>query len=261
MKTLVLSQRFTDDSNALWRTALAAGWDVVRAHGFRVDPVNGEVAMYGETLFADAVAEALGVSVLGPSAAWLPALPHRYLRREVRLTDLEGAQTSTFPAFIKPPDDKFFAARIYAALTDFVDSTQGLASTTPVLVSQPVRFEVEYRAFVEERRVATISVYIRAGQLADDWREEPGEREEALEFLSRLLADELVELPPALVIDVGRLATGGWAVIEGNPAWASGLCGCDPTAVLPVLAAATVPRGCGGQWARDAVWIGGTARA
>lgn len=113
MKTLVLSQRFTDDSNALWRAALAAGWDVVRLHGFRVEEVPEEAAIYGETLFADAVAESLGVSVLGPPDDWLPALPRHYLQRDLRLTDLEGAKGATFPAFIKPPDEKFFAARVY----------------------------------------------------------------------------------------------------------------------------------------------------
>lgn len=254
MKTLVLSPRFTDDSNSLWSAALGAGWDVVRLHGFRVEEAPQEAAIYGETLFADAVAEGLGVSVLGPPDAWLPALPRRYLQREILLTDLEGARTATFPAFVKPPDEKFFAARIYGDAKDLLDTTEGLASTTPVLVSQPVRFEVEYRAFVEGRRVAALSVYIREGKLAEGWHEEPGEREEALAFLGRLLADELVELPPAIVIDVGRLATGGWAVVEGNPAWASGLCDCDPDAVLSVLAAATVPHGSGGRWARDAVW-------
>lgn len=259
MKTLVLSHRFSDDSNSLWRAALAAGWDVMRSRGFRVEPVQGEVAIYGETIFADAVAEGLGVSVLGPPDAWLPALPRDYLQREVRLTDLQGAQAATFPAFIKPPDEKLFAARIYTDVADLLDSTAGLANTTPVLVSQPARFEVEYRAFIEGRRVASLSVYIRAGKLADGWGEEPGEREEALAFLGRLLTDERVDLPPAMVIDVGRVATGRWAVVEGNPAWASGLCGCDPAAVLPVLAAATVPRGSGGRWARDAVWTRGTA--
>ncbi|MFO0588141.1 MAG: hypothetical protein U0441_11405 [Polyangiaceae bacterium] len=42
MKTLVLSHRFTDDSNSLWRAALDAGWDVARFRSFRLEPVDGE---------------------------------------------------------------------------------------------------------------------------------------------------------------------------------------------------------------------------
>jgi hypothetical protein len=124
-----------------------------------------------------------------------------------------------------------------------------------VLVSTPVRFEVEYRAFVLGRRVAATSVYIRGGAIAEGWEERPGEREGALGLLAELLADEAIALPPALVIDVARLSGGDWAVVEGNPAWASGLCGCDPQAVLPALAAATVPRGTAGQWAREVVYM------
>jgi hypothetical protein len=51
-----------------------------------------------------------------------------------------------------------------------------------------------------------------------------------------------VALPPAVVVDVGRMAGRGWGVVEANPAWASGLCGCDPAGVLPVLRRATVPQ-------------------
>ncbi len=60
-------------------------------------------------------------------------------------------------------------------------------------------------------------------------------------------------VPPAAVIDVGRLAGGGWAVVEANPAWGAGICGCDPAAVLPVLRRACIPRG---QLTReDAAWV------
>jgi hypothetical protein len=59
--TLVLSHRYSPDSNALFAAALAAGWDVERLHSFRCpeglaarDPV-----FYGETLLADAVADEL----------------------------------------------------------------------------------------------------------------------------------------------------------------------------------------------------------
>jgi hypothetical protein len=40
----------------------------------------------------------------------------------------------------------------------------------------------------------------------------------------------------------GRMAGRGWGVVEANPAWASGLCGCNPSRLLPVLQRATVPR-------------------
>jgi hypothetical protein len=257
VNTLVLSQRFTDDSNLLWRAAIEAGWDVVRAHGFKIGPVEGTPVLYGETIFADAISEELGVSVVTPTHTWLPSLPSRFLQREVRLMTLAESLAGAFPAFIKPPDDKLFAARVYPDAASLAAVTQGFDDATPVLVSSPVSFAVEYRGFVANRRVAALSAYIRGGAVADGWEELPGEREGALALLEEIVADSSVELPPALVIDVGQLSSGSWAVVEANPAWASGLCGCDPTLILPVLAAATVPRGSEPRWARDAIWTHG----
>ena len=51
----------------------------------------------------------------------------------------------------------------------------------------------------------------------------------------RLLAERSVALPPAFVVDVGLVEGRGWAVVEFNPAWCSGLLGADPAAVLGVL--------------------------
>jgi hypothetical protein len=69
-----------------------------------------------------------------------------------------------------------------------------------------------------------------------------------------MLDDPEVELPPAVVVDVGRMTGRGWGVVEANPAWASGLCGCDPASVLPVLRRAVVRRGAVSEvdqrWAR-----------
>lgn len=255
MKTLVLSQRYTDDSNLLWRAAIDAGWEVARARGLRAPPVAGEPVLYGETIFADAVAEELGVSVLGPPDAWLPSLPARFLQRRVALEALgEALASGAFPRFVKPPDDKLFPARVYRDADDLRSATPGFDEAAPVLTSDPARFIVEYRVFVAERAAAAASVYIRGGAIAAGWEERDGEREGALAFLSELLADTTIEMPPALVIDVGLLSTGAWAVVEGNPAWASGVCGCDPALVLPVLAAATAPKSAGSRWARGAVW-------
>jgi hypothetical protein len=51
----------------------------------------------------------------------------------------------------------------------------------------------------------------------------------------RLLATRSPALPPALVVDVGLIEGRGWAVVEFNLAWCSGLLGADPAAVLGVL--------------------------
>lgn len=41
--------------------------------------------------------------------------------------------------------------------------------------------------------------------------------------------------PVPSVIDVGRIPGKGWAIIETNQAWASGLYGCDPLEALKAI--------------------------
>ena len=167
MPTLVLSHRYSPDSNALFAAALAADWDVERLHSFRCpeglaarDPV-----FYGETLLADAIAEELGIVLLEPTADWLPQLPERYRLRDVRLTTLAEALTVGERAFVKPTDEKCFPARVYANGASIAPDPV-LPQDLPVLVSEPVVFEVEFRFFVLERSVSALSPYIRAGEIA-----------------------------------------------------------------------------------------------
>ncbi|MGK4000639.1 ATP-grasp domain-containing protein [Sorangium sp. So ce1024] len=248
MPTLVLSQRYSPDSNALFAAALAAGWDIERLRSFRCpdglaarDPV-----FYGETLLADAIMDDLDVALLEPTADWLPSLPQRHRLRTVRLTTLQDALTLREPAFIKPTDEKLFPARVYADGAAMHPDPR-LPLDLPVLVSEPVVFEVEFRCFVLEREVAALSPYIRGGEIARDaageWEADSAEVEAASASIRAVLADADVELPPAVVVDVGRMTGRGWGVVEANPAWASGLCGSDPARVLPVLRRASVPRG------------------
>jgi len=56
-----------------------------------------------------------------------------------------------------------------------------------------------------------------------------------------MLADPEVLFPPAGVLDVGEIEGGGWAVVEANPAWASGLYDCKPARILHVLRRACIP--------------------
>jgi hypothetical protein len=246
--TLVLSHRYSPDSNALFGAALAAGWDVERLHSFRCpeglaarDPV-----FYGETILADAIAEDLGIALLEPTDSFLPSLPERHRRRDVRLTTLAEALELRGRVFVKPTDEKCFPARVYADGAAIAPDPV-LPPDLPVLVSEPVVFEVEFRFFVLGREAAAFSPYIRGGEIArsaaGEWEAGTEEIEAATAALASVLSDPEVELPPAVVVDVGRMAGRGWGVVEANPAWASGLCGAVPANVLPVLKRASVPRG------------------
>jgi hypothetical protein len=109
----------------------------------------------------------------------------------------------------------------------------------PVLIAEPVAWEIEFRCFILQRELMAFSIYSRDGELAqsedDSWSASQAENDEALTFANTLLNDETLDLPPAFVLDIGKIVGRGWAVVEANPAWASGIYGCDPARVLPVL--------------------------
>jgi len=263
--TLLLSHRYSADSNALFTAAIAAGWDVERLRSFRCPEglAERDPVFYGETILADAIAPDLGIALLEPTADWLPRLPERYRLRDVRLTTLADALTLADRMFVKPTDEKCFPARVYASGAA-IEPDPVLPLDLPVLVSEPVVFEVEFRCFVVEREVASMSPYIRGGELArdaaGDWEAEAADVEAARASIQAFLADPAVDLPPAVVVDVGRMQGRGWGVVEANPAWASGICGCDPVNVLPVLRRATVARSgvteAERRWVRSVVNLG-----
>jgi hypothetical protein len=246
MPTLVLTRRYSQDSNSLWRAALDAGWDVERLQTYQAPAGLGarDPVFYGETLWADAITGALGLALLQPTADFLPRLPIEYRSRQVSLCALGAVRARAQPAFLKAPDEKLFQARVYAPDED---PAPDLPGHLPVLCAEVVRFTIEFRVFVCERSIAALSPYIRGGEIARDpegnWAASPAEWAAAQAFTEQLLGDAAVSLPPATVIDVGELASGAWAVVEANAAWASGLCGCDPRQVLRVLRRASVPVG------------------
>jgi len=186
--TLVLSPRYSSDSIILRRAAVTEGWSVFRLQGWRVPDElherNDDIVLYGEALFAAAIAEALGRALLEPPPDWLPSLPAPYLRRAVRYITLGVAREQGAPAFVKPADGKPFPAQVYASGRE-LPSLESVPDATAVLVSELVNWEVEVRLFVLDGRVATYSPYLRHGHLAraDDgsWPAAPGEVEAALQ--------------------------------------------------------------------------------
>lgn len=244
MSILILSPRYTSDSNALWKAAIQAGWSVERLHSRQVPAHLREMApvLYGEGLFIDAVAEALELAVLEPTFCWLADLPLQYRKREIQCTTLRAVRDQKEPAFIKPAVGKSFEAKVYASGSE-LPAPDIFSEDMPVLVSEPVRWEIEFRCFVAERKVETFSAYLRSRQFLEEngWAASSGETAGAIQFCETLIADPNVALPPAVVIDIGYITDRGWAVVEANPAWASGIYGCDPLSVLKVLEKGSVP--------------------
>ena len=169
-------------------------------------------------------------------------MPERFVRRRVEAAtfgDLDRLQGRTF---VKPADplDKWFDAGLYSDVRDIRTCGRERPSA-PVLLSEPVEWSVEFRYFVLHGKAIAGSPYIAYGRSAWTGKDAamPTAGLPVVEGVCAAMADEL---PPAFVIDVGRIDERGWAVVEFNPVWSAGLLNADSRAVLPALLRATRAR-------------------
>ncbi|MEU8002335.1 ATP-grasp domain-containing protein [Catellatospora sp. NPDC049111] len=247
-RVLILPPRVTETGLAFADAARRRGMRVETLHTWRLpEHLAGHPGahLYAGPLFADAVGAELGAGLLEPDQDWLAQLPREATRREIVFTTLAQARLLDRPAFVKPPDDKSFPAGVYASGTS-LPGPDVLEDDAPVLVSDVVRFEVEFRLFVAAGRVLAASRYAVDGELDLAASAEDPRCAEAAAFASILFAVGMPELPSAVVVDVGLLAGAGagrpeWAVIEANAAWASGHYAADPDGALDVVLAASRP--------------------
>lgn len=241
MPTLILSHRHTEDSQRLWRAAAQIGWRTERT-SCRLQPdllAADEPVVYMEALVAPTVAEAFGITLREPPNDWLPNLPMEYLNRQVCLSTLGEARKVEARRFVKPPNDKSFPAAVYRG-SEIPDLD--MSPDSPVLVSEIVAWEKECRCFILDREVRTFSMYLRGGELQKEagYASSDAEDAEVLDFCKKVLADLRVDMPRAVVMDVGVITGRGWSVVELNAAWGSGLYGCDPAEALEVIRHACV---------------------
>lgn len=172
MPTLILSPRHTDNSQCLWRAALELGhkgWDVERMPKFHVIPEGfapTEPVPYGEPMFNQLIAERYNLDLPHPSESFLPDLPYDLRKRAVELMTMGDLrkETKLFPAFVKPPNDKMFPAKVYQSVADLPDTPD----TDHVLVQEIVEWMTEYRFFLIEGLSCTGSNYMHRGQYTKD---------------------------------------------------------------------------------------------
>ena len=236
MPTLILTPRYTEDAQLLWRAAGRLGWNVERLTSWRVPEHLKELdepVLYVEALFGPTIGEQLGLVLGNPPEDWLVNLPAEFRKRSITLTTLAEARKGVEAAFIKPPNDKSFPAQVYKPAELPTDYDESMT----VLISEIVQWELEYRCFILDRELRTLSIYARFGELQRDADYESTTEEitQAKNFVEEVLRDIRVEIPKATVIDVGYITGKGWAVIEQNAAWGAGIYGCDPEQCLAVI--------------------------
>ncbi|MEM0997346.1 MAG: ATP-grasp domain-containing protein [Bacteroidota bacterium] len=239
MKTLILPPKYSEESNRMRKAALTAGWKVERLTSWRVPDYlrDHDVTIYAEPLFAARIEDALNLRFPTPPEDWLLRLPPEMVQRDIRAMSLAQARQLPERGFIKPADFKTFKAGVYpsgAALPD----EEKVSGTEPVLVAEVVHWESEFRFFLRAGVARTGSVYFRNGITAEEageWNCTAEEYRAAKSIAESAYAATAEHLPDCVVIDTGYIRGKGWAVIEANPIWGSGLYGSDPARVLETL--------------------------
>lgn len=226
---------------AIQTAAHQAGWETIGApSGWRLpDNVIGSGAKgapYGSQTFCEVIAQQMGWQLKQNSFDWLAKVPQDFLKRRVEFMTLREAKLIKEVKFIKPADDKCFPAQVYQP-GEF-QPHEVIAEDYPVLVSDPVQFDIEYRCFMNGARVKTWSNYLFYGEINDPRFHHMVNLDypHPVDFVHDLMNRSDIDCEPC-VIDVGIIRGKGMAVIETNQAWASGIYGCDPDGVLTILEA------------------------
>ena len=208
------------------------------------------VAWYVPGGFAAALmARGTRLRLFGPTPEWFAGLPVGLTGRRLHLTDGSGAMAllEAGPRMVKLADGKRrgFSATWMASADDLrhMLATAALSLDVELLVGDAwLELDSEYRVFASGREVLTCSPYLVQGE---GWSRDlslhrASFHKEAASFVADALT-ELDTVPPCVVLDVGRAADGGYALIEANSPWSSGIYGCDPDAVLAAVLVSNHP--------------------
>lgn len=228
------------------RDAVAEAWEqgggtVARVARFWDPPelARESVRVYGNETFCLVLQEKLDLVLTTPPDDLILSASRDLLSRTVIRESLLASATLAFPRFVKSMIPKIIASRVYGAAAELTEFAAGLPADTELLCSDPVRFVAEARAFVLRGQVLDVALYEGDGALAN-----------ASHCVAAVV--ESMALPDAVVVDVGELADGTWALIEFNAAWGAGLNGCEAERIVPALVAASDPAAPEGPFTRRA---------
>ncbi len=236
MPTLVLSPRFSTDSDDFWKAAVAEGWDTHRAIRYRAPEKADLACVYGEMAFCDMMAERMDLGLLEPPNAWLSTLPEELVRRDLWCGTVADLHRVTSRSFVKPANDKVFGFGVYEKGSDV--PVKWVDPACPIIVSEVVAFDIEVRFHLLDHEIKGASQY----RLVQPGVNEDQAVAQAVDFITPYLKD--LDLPSSCVLDVGHIEERGWAVIEANQSYASGVYyQADPRHLLYAILRSSGPRG------------------
>jgi ATP-grasp domain, R2K clade family 3 len=226
--TLLISDKPDPERDAVAEVWSESGGEVLRLGRFwdppAIDPKRARV--YGADTFCQVLAQKLGLDLVSPPDDLLLHLPPAVTKRALRGGTLADATTFEFPSFVKSSVPKLIRSRVYRSVNELTAEARGLEPGTALILSEIVEFQVEARAWLLDGQVLSIACYEGARDLTD------------ARALTAAIASEPMMVSPC-VLDVGLITDRGWAAIETNAAWGSGLNGCDPRAAAVCIASAT----------------------
>ena len=210
-----------------------AGGRVLRLARFwsppTLDPAMTRV--YGPDTFCLVLRETLGLTLHAPPDDLLTTLPYKLTDRSIVVRRVHELASLGYPVFLKSSVPKLVAARVCEDEAQAQRACQDLPAETPLLVSEIVQMEREYRAFVLGGRVLDCALYEGEGA-------EQGERDQAIVFATWCAS--AIEMEHGYVLDVAVTA-GRWMIVEANAAWGAGLNGCRADRVIGAIASSSAP--------------------
>lgn len=220
-------------------------WKLIRDYGFDIPQhldSYESVAWWMNAQHAARLQRAgVAMGLTAPGADWLPTVPQELTKRPVFSSELPEflSLPSHYECWVKPSEAKIdgFEAgwRTVEDVAHIVIEHNIPLDSSVQWTDTLIDINHEYRFYVLDGEIITGSQY-----LVDDITYYDGAEatylDEATEY-ARYTADSLgINQPDAYTLDVGKnMETGEWLMIEGNPAWCSGIYGSDPAKALQVI--------------------------